>query len=246
MININYKAVLFSISIALVLGYFGLKSSQTLPDFSVYTNVKEKKEAFFSFMLPLVIKKNLDIRSERQFLLSIRDKSKTGFSSSEISKVKELSSKYRLPELDIEMDGLVQLLNRVDEIPVSMVLAQAAIESAWGTSRFARDANNLFGQWCYKKGCGLVPLRRNPGSKHEVKKFDSVEDAIEEYLHNLNTNSAYNYLREVRKNLRQDNQVLSGNKLAEGLLNYSEMREKYIEEVRAVIRINKLSKHDTY
>ena len=197
-------------------------------------------------MLPLVIKKNLDIRSERQFLLSIRDKSKIEFSSSEISKVKKLGSKYRLPELDIEMDGLVQLLNRVDEIPVSMVLAQAAIESAWGTSRFARDANNLFGQWCYKKGCGLVTLRRNPGSKHEVKKFDSVEDAIEEYLHNLNTNNAYNYLREVRKNLRQDNQVLSGNKLAEGLLNYSEMREKYIEEVRAVIRINKLSKHDTY
>ena len=246
MININYKAVLFSISIALVLGYFALKSSQSLPDFSVYTNVKEKKEAFFSFMLPLVIKKNLDIRSERQFLLSIRDKSKIEFSSSEISKVKKLGSKYRLPELDIEMDGLVQLLNRVDEIPVSMVLAQAAIESAWGTSRFARDANNLFGQWCYKKGCGLVPLRRNPGSTHEVKKFDSVEDAIEEYLHNLNTNNAYNYLREVRKNLRQDNQVLSGNKLAEGLLNYSEMREKYIEEVRAVIRINKLSKHDTY
>ena len=197
-------------------------------------------------MLPLVVKKNLDIRGERQFLLSIRGKSKTGFSSGEISKVKKLSSKYRLPELDIEMDGLVQLLNRVDEIPVSMVLAQAAIESAWGTSRFARDANNLFGQWCYKKGCGLVPLRRNLGSKHEVKKFDSVEDAIEEYLHNLNTNNAYNYLREVRKNLRQDKQVLSGNKLAEGLLNYSEMREKYIEEVRAVIRINKLSKHDTY
>ena len=197
-------------------------------------------------MLPLVVKKNLDIRSERQFLLSIRDKSKIEFSSSEISKVKKLGSKYRLPELDIEMDGLVQLLNRVDEIPVSMVLAQAAIESAWGTSRFARDANNLFGQWCYEKGCGLVPLRRNPGSKHEVKKFDSIEDAIEEYLHNLNTNNAYNYLREVRTNLRQDNQVLSGNKLAEGLLNYSEMREKYVEEVRAVIRINKLSKHDTY
>ena len=83
-------------------------------------------------MLPLVVKKNLDIRSERQFLLSIRDKSKMEFSSSEISKVKKLGSKYRLPELDIEMDGLVQLLNRVDEIPVSMVLAQAAIESAWG------------------------------------------------------------------------------------------------------------------
>ena len=123
MININYKAVLFSISIALLLGYFALKSNQSLPDFSVYTNVTEKKEAFFSFMLPLVIEKNLDIRSERQFLLSIRDKSKIEFSSSEISKVKKLGSKYRLPELDIEVDGLVQLLNRVDEIPASMVLA---------------------------------------------------------------------------------------------------------------------------
>ena len=99
MININYKAVLFSISIALVLGYFALKSSQSLPDFSVYTNVKEKKEAFFSFMLPLVIKKNLDIRSERQFLLSIRDKSKIEFSSSEISKVKNILIEFHNDEI---------------------------------------------------------------------------------------------------------------------------------------------------
>ena len=243
--EINYRFILFTISIALGLGYFFVSLTQSLPDFSVYTNVKEKKEAFFSFMLPLVDKKNLDIRKERQFLLFMREKQDAAFSSNERRKIKKLGTKYGLGELDIETDGLSQLLNRVDEIPVSMVLAQAAIESAWGTSRFARDANNLFGQWCYEKGCGLVPLRRNPGSKHEVKKFDSVEDAIEEYLHNLNTNNAYNYLREVRKNLRHNNQILSGNKLAEGLLNYSEMREKYIEEVRAVIRINKLDKHDT-
>ena len=243
--EINYRFILFTISIALGVGYFLVSLTQSLPDFSVYTNVKEKKEAFFSFMLPLVDKKNLDIRKERQFLLFMREKQDTAFSSNERRKIKQLGTKYGLGELDIETDGLSQLLNRVDEIPVSMVLAQAAIESAWGTSRFARDANNLFGQWCYEKGCGLVPLRRNPGSKHEVKKFDSVEDAIEEYLHNLNTNNAYNYLREVRKNLRHNNQILSGNKLAEGLLNYSEMREKYIEEVRAVIRINKLDKHDT-
>ena len=243
--EINYRFILFTISIALGLGYFLVSLTQSLPDFSVYTNVKEKKEAFFSFMLPLVDKKNLDIRKERQFLLFMREKQDTAFSSNERRKIKKLGTKYGLGELDIETDGLSQLLNRVDEIPVSMVLAQAAIESAWGTSRFARDANNLFGQWCYEKGCGLVPLRRNPGSKHEVKKFDSVEDAIEEYLHNLNTNNAYIYLREVRKNLRHNNQILSGTKLAEGLLNYSEMREKYIEEVRAVIRINKLDKHDT-
>ena len=243
--EINYRFILFTISIALGLGYFLVSLTQSLPDFSVYTNVKEKKEAFFSFMLPLVDKKNLDIRKERQFLLFMREKQDAAFSSNERRKIKKLGTKYGLGELDIETDGLSQLLNRVDEIPVSMVLAQAAIESAWGTSRFARDANNLFGQWCYEKGCGLVPLRRNPGSKHEVKKFDSVEDAIEEYLHNLNTNNAYNYLREVRKILRHNNQILSGTKLAEGLLNYSEMREKYIEEVRAVIRINKLDKHDT-
>ena len=243
--EINYRFLFFVISIVLGLGYFLGSLTQSLPDFSVYTNVKEKKDAFFSFMLPLVNKKNLDIRKERQFLLLMREKKGIAFSSNERRKIEKLSTKYGLGELDTETRELSLLLNRVDEIPVSMVLAQAAIESAWGTSRFARDANNLFGQWCYEKGCGLVPLRRNPGSKHEVKKFDSVEDAIEEYLHNLNTNNAYNYLREVRKILRQNNQVLSGNKLAEGLLNYSEMREKYIEEVRAVIRVNKLSKHDT-
>jgi Bax protein len=133
---------------------------------------------------------------------------------------------------------------RVDEIPPSLALAQAAIESAWGTSRFAVQGNNLFGQWCYKKGCGLVPLRRDSGSRHEVAKFSSVTQSVNAYMRNLNTHRAYSDLRANRAQLKATEQNVTGHLLAANLLDYSELREVYVEEIRAVIRINKLAQYD--
>jgi Bax protein len=119
------------------------------------------------------------------------------------------------------------------------------MESAWGTSRFAVQGNNLFGQWCYQEGCGLVPLRRNTGSKHEVAKFDSVRDAIKSYLRNINTHRAYSDLRLHRATLRDQDQPVSGHLLADNLIEYSELREVYVHEIQAVIRINKLAQYDS-
>ena len=137
-----------------------------------------------------------------------------------------------------------QLLLRVDKVPASLALSQAAIESAWGTSRFAVKGNNLFGQWCYKKGCGLVPLRRNAGSNHEVAKFASVANSVNAYMRNINTHRAYADLRANRAQLRQAEQDVTGHLLAENLMFYSELREVYVHEVQAVIRINKLAQYD--
>ena len=136
------------------------------------------------------------------------------------------------------------LRHKLDVIPPSLILAQAANESAWGTSRFATKGNNLFGQWCFSKGCGLVPRGRAEGASHEVAKFSSPYRSVRAYIQNLNRHPTYQLLRDVRLEDRRDNAPLSGLELAEGLLGYSERGEEYIEEIRAMIHYNNLEFYD--
>ncbi len=102
-----------------------------------------------------------------------------------------------------------ELLIKIDEVPPSLVVAQAINESGWGRSRFAQEANNLFGMWCYTPGCGLVPERRRANDKHEVKRYASIQDSVNEYLRNINRNKAYRELRALRAGQRQRLQPLS-------------------------------------
>jgi Bax protein len=215
-----------------------------LPDFAHYTQVQQKKSAFFDYMLPLVIQSNqvvIEDRNELEMLASKND----DFSFFERRALNRLADNYFVHrEKRNDLEVIEQLLLRVDPVPPSLALAQAAIESAWGTSRFAVQGNNLFGQWCYKKGCGLVPLRRNSGSHHEVAKFDRVSESVKSYIRNINTHRAYADLRVSRARLRSAENSASGHQLAENLIEYSELREKYVDEVQAVIRINKLTQYD--
>ena len=246
-LDINRAVII--ITLIMTLAVFGTAimgaSSEPLPDFSVYKDVKQKKSAFFGYILPLVEAQNTLIQRKRDKLLELKLLGVDEHSRSQRNFLTDLAKEYRLTVSEITPAEVKQLISRVDQVPASLALAQAAMESAWGTSRFAVQANNLFGQWCYEKGCGLVPLRRNAGSKHEVAKFDSVSDAIESYLRNLNTHRAYSDLREQRAVLRNAGKVVTGHKLAEGLIDYSELREAYVHEIQAVIRINKLTKYDS-
>jgi Bax protein len=126
-----------------------------------------------------------------------------------------------------------------------MALAQAANESAWGTSRFAKQGNNLFGQWCFTAGCGLIPQHRSEGKSHEVAKFSSPQASVTSYIHNLNSHSAYQEFRQIRASQRQQFNRLSGQQCVEGLLKYSSRGEEYIQELQAMIRVNKLHRYDT-
>lgn len=137
-----------------------------------------------------------------------------------------------------------ELLEKVDVVPASLIFAQSANESAWGTSRFARGANNYFGQWCYSKGCGLVPSKREKNKIHEVKKFDSPYCSVVSYVHNLNTSINYKKLRFLRMNLRQAHKKIAGLVLVNGLDRYSERGQKYIKDIRSMIITNKLSIYD--
>ena len=124
----------------------------------------------------------------------------------------------------------------MDIVPLQLALVQAAKESSWGRSRYAVQSNNIFGQWCFKQGCGVIPKERPAGARHEVRKFDSVSDAIRSYIHNLNSHYRYNNLREIRQSLRQNGQAIEGDELVDGLLFYSERRHQYVEEIRSMIR----------
>lgn len=147
------------------------------------------------------------------------------------------AQRYKIKPFKTQGDGDWQmLLQRVDTIPESLAIAQAIDESAWGTSRFAREANNLFGRWCYVKGCGIVPKNRKRGAKHEIKKFASAYDSIKDYVHNLNSNVAYQRLRELRKRMRHKNQAMDGVLLAGGLLKYSSRGQAYVHDIQGIIQ----------
>jgi len=221
------------------------KSIGAAPDFSAIKDVKQKKQAFFDYLRPGIALENQRIVSERQRLDSIRDNFQSGsITASDTSYAKRLGKLYKveLPAEGISQEWLDKMLHRVDVIPEALVLVQGANESAWGTSRFATQANNYFGQWCYSTGCGLVPLQRGQGMTHEVAKFSSVQQSIHGYFMNVNRNNAYKALREIRYQRHLNGQSLTDTDaamaLTNGLLKYSERGEAYVNDLQSMIRHN--------
>ncbi|WP_432453083.1 MULTISPECIES: glucosaminidase domain-containing protein [unclassified Agarivorans] len=209
-----------------------------LPNFQSISDVTEKKQAFTDFILPLVDVNNQQLRELRQQLIGYQESaSNHKLNKTKLKRVEQLAKTYRVA-FDSDINRVLQqLLMKVDVIPSALVLAQAANESAWGTSRFAREGNNLFGQWCYTKGCGLVPLSRVSGASHEVRKFTSVYQSVSAYMLNLNSNPAYSDFQQYRQQARQTG-ALNAIDLASHLTNYSERGEAYVEELKKMIQIN--------
>ncbi len=212
---------------------------EPLPNMTIYDNVGERKAAFFDYLGPIVEEQNREILDDREWLLEIADAIASGAELGLIQrrKLRSLAEHYRVDWDESNLRAIVEKLGRrVDAVPVPLVLVQAAKESGWGRSRFAREANNLFGQWCYRAGCGLVPSKRASGARHEVRKFDSVGDSVAAYLHNINTGKVYRKLREIRQRLRNAGKRVNGALLADGLLFYSQRREAYVNEVKLMLR----------
>lgn len=213
-----------------------------LPDFASISDTETKKREFFNYMLPMIRESNDKVRQEREQLLRIADTIKTGttLDSSDLDFIGGLQLRYRVRDQHDLEATIEALIIRVDVVPASLVLAQAANESGWGTSRFARQGNNMFGVWCFTQGCGLTPLGREEGLTHEVAKYGSVQSSIDAYIRTLNTNAAYVELRDIRANSREMADHFTGHELAEGLLRYSERGEDYVEEIQLLIRVNNL------
>ena len=176
----------------------------TIPDFTIYNDVAEKKRAFFDFLQPMVEYHNRKLIAQRHEILKWQRLAtqELELDGAERRAMLELAQRYRIA-VDERSDKAVieMLLRRVDVVPVSLALAQAATESGWGTSRFAVAGNNLFGIWCYKPGCGIVPRRRGSGAKHEVARFESPAHSVRSYFLNINTHPAYRSFRELRERL---------------------------------------------
>lgn len=213
-------------------------------DLSTVPNVKQKKHLFFLSLLPMVLTQNekvLQQREQLKQLLAQYDKEQT-LSTRNKDWIKRLMKEYRFSHDPLNnSEHRKQLLSRVDMIPTALVLAQAANESAYGTSRFAQQANNIFGEWTFTPGTGIVPKGRPAGETYEVKKFSSLSDSIQSYINNLNTHNAYSGLRASRETMRSKQQPLQGFYLAEGLLSYSTRRDAYVTEIQTMINYNQLS-----
>lgn len=235
-----YSACAFLVIIGVVI----FSPWQSSPNFKEYAAGTERKTEFFNYFLPLITQKNKEIADTRKTLLKWhQNRSNIGWWDSR--KLADLATQYRVSNFNIDDDtAWKKLLINVDVLPPSLVLAQAANESAWGTSRFAIQGNNFFGQWCFESGCGLVPKKRDTGKAHEVATFNSPKESLESYMQNLNSHPAYQSLRDIRTQLRLGKQPISGIALAAGLTSYSERGEDYIEELREMIKFNKLLKYD--
>jgi len=210
-------------------------------DLHAVPEVSLKKTVFFQTMLPLILQENERILADRHRLIGLKAEMALGAKLSARDRLwlMVLVERYRL-----DNDNLDALLERVDVIPPSLAMAQAAEESGWGTSRFAQAGNAIYGQWTTADGNGLVPRERPDGMDHKVRAFDNLAQSVSAYMRNLNTHRAYRALRRERAKLRAAGDALDGQKLAGSLTSYSERGHEYVDSVRTIINANGLRELD--
>jgi Bax protein len=198
----------------------------------------QRKQVFFDFLRPVVRDQNAAILADRRLFVTLAADAEHGWYDR--LRWRYLLGRYRVEETLDRKEQQAQLSRRIRELPESLVLAQAAKESAWGRSRFARQGNALFGERCFTEGCGILPGARAAGAIHEVEAFASIADSVESYLLNLNSHERYNDLRAERQRLIDAGQPVTGAALAPFTTAYSERREAYTREIVDLIRHNRL------
>ena len=199
-------------------------------------NSKKRKEFFIQIILPLILKENNNIKLDRKRLFTIINKS----NNSGLEK-KWLEKKYK--QYGIPSKDLSTLKIRMDEIPVSLAIAQAAKETGWGTSRFAQEGNALFGQWTWS-GEGLKPKDADKDQGHKVMRFNVLQASVRAYQRNLNTHSSYKDFRQARARLRDLGKDLDSLILVQFLDEYAEIGDKYVEVLQKIIKQNNLKDFD--
>ncbi len=210
-------------------------------DMGEIREIEARKSLFFRAVLPLVLQVNEEINTDRKRLWDLRYRLRVGEKLDAVDRLWVIVAAERY---GVDAEDPDALARRMDVVPPSLVLAQAAIETGWGTSRFVREGNALFGQWTFSATGELVPLRRDPGKKHRVRPFTSLLDSVRVYMQNLNTHRSYQAFREARSRMRHDCVPLDGSLLAGHLNRYSEKGETYVTMIRATIGSNGLGRFD--
>ena len=199
-------------------------------------NTQKRKEFFIQIILPLILKENNNIKLDRKRLFTIINKS----NNSNLEK-KWLNKKYK--QYGVNNKDLSTLKVRMDEVPVSLAIAQAAKETGWGTSRFAQEGNALFGQWTWS-GEGLKPKDSDKNEGHKVMKFNVLQASVRAYQRNLNTHSSYKEFRQARAKLRDQGRPLDSLILSKYLNEYAETGNQYVEILKKIIKQNNLKDFD--
>ncbi len=205
-------------------------------DLNTLGNTNKKRDLFIKIVLPLILDENKKITEDRKKLFKILNKN--------FNTVGErVWLKRRFKEYKIEDKDLGKLKMRMDIVPVSIALAQAANESGWGTSRFALEGNALFGQWTWSKK-GISPKNKDPNQSHKVLQFQVLKASVRAYKNNLNTHNAYKEFREVRAQLRQEDKLIIGTALTKYLKAYAAIGDKYVAILDDIIEKNSLTDFD--
>ena len=199
-------------------------------------NTKKRKDLFIQIILPLVIDENNSIKLDRIKLFSILNKSKN-------TKTEQEWLNIKFKQYGVVNKDLSTLKIRMDEVPVSMAIAQAAKETGWGTSRFAQEGNALFGQWTWS-GEGIKPADAENDSTHKVMRFKVLQASVKAYQRNLNTHSSYKDFRSARAELRDEGKKLDSMILTEYLDKYAETGKEYVKILQQIIRQNDLTDFD--
>ncbi|QOR01245.1 glucosaminidase domain-containing protein [Campylobacter sp. 2014D-0216] len=204
---------------------------------------KEKREVFIKKINALLDVSFEDVKKEKEFVESFfKEALKNNFRSLNPNAIKKLwllKEKYRVKNLY----DLHEYRVRIQVVPRSLAIAQAIIESATGTSRFAKEANNLFGEWTWGEK-GLIPKERSEGKTHKIRIFDTLQESVDSYLLNLNRHDAYKELRAWRWNAISQNKKLDGKEAASHLEKYSEIKSNYTKLILSIIEQHKLDELD--
>jgi len=215
-----------------------LEKPRQVTEIPVQTSTSQKKQQFFATMKPIVVSENKQILKLRQQIMHL--KASPHPNPQQQAWLQQVAGEYGVKvSSQPTYDAWQALLARVDIIPLEMALVQAANESAWGQSRFALQGNNYFGQWCYKKGCGIVPKQRAVNARHEVRRFANARQSVRAYLRNINTSPAYAEFRSIRHSLRVQSKPLDAQVLVVGLKSYSERGMAYVRTIQSMIRSNR-------
>lgn len=236
----NSKKLLLSLFLS---GTMQFVSAKGLPEeFYAIKDSNLAKSYFLEHLYELVEQENLAILKEREFVIDVLNNRFLDLQkdSELLEKLVEIKQKYKIKNLY----NIEEYLKKIDVVPPSLALAQAAVESAWGKSRFIKEANNIFGHWTYEKEIGIVPKRRDFGASHFIRVFDSLESSIKAYMLNLNRNVAYKSFQEERYNQKEDNRQISGLVLSKTMKNYSGIANKYLDILSSVILGNNLEEFD--
>ena len=206
-------------------------------DLKKIKSTNKRKDTFIKIVMPLILSENEKILEDRKKLFRILGKQSNTMGE-------KVWLKRRFKDYDIKGEDIAELKLRMDIVPTSIAIAQAAKESGWGTSRFALEGNAMYGQWTWG-GEGIEPSKKDKEKEHKILKFPKLQSSVAAYMKNLNTHRGYSEFRDKRSKIREKKQEVNGLDLVDYLYNYAQTGSEYVKTLKIIIQQNNLNDFDS-